>query len=209
MKLKYLESLFYSHGIFCATHPFAVINASIFLIIILSYPAVRLLDHYVSPISQLDINFSGMKQIQTTLPTDIELKLKFWRPFSNIEQQIIADQVQTETYLRAEQILIEGYSNPTNFPTGVLDKQLLLQVFNFQKEIENFLASLDNEKSDSEKKNYYTIKDLCVKIEKNCLVYSPFNFWNSNEQLFSQDENILSTISKESHEDIPIPLISS
>jgi len=72
---------------------------------------------------------------------------------------------------------------------GVLNKELLLSLFEFQDAVSSFTAAEDGGKS-------YSLEDVCFKVRGSCLVNSPLEFWQSDKTRFLADQDLSRTVSQ-------------
>ncbi|KAI9349088.1 sterol-sensing domain of SREBP cleavage-activation-domain-containing protein [Obelidium mucronatum] len=201
-----IESLFYHHGVLCASYPLHVLTLSIVAIVVLSWPVV-------------------LSVAKTSLSSPNYEPIQFWdspSKRSGFQESRFVERFGSTPHLRLEQIVFNASSKYlTSFGiSGVLEKDVLLEALDLQTRIEassiNYHPSVglytDSASNPIHDSITLSIKDICFLASNGkCLVHSPLEFWKSNSQALRSDPDILRTLSNSSalsSFQTPIPLHS-
>ncbi|XP_043261017.1 sterol regulatory element-binding protein cleavage-activating protein [Colletes gigas] len=165
-----VAGLYYGHGLFCSSHPIAVISLAISIILLCCYPLVNLPMPGNAP--RTIINHTVV-------------------PENNTENSVFYVQ---QVVLRAgvipwmeELTLMDAFRGP------------LYEIFNLLEIIQNYqhpgtLKTLDQVCLHIEAVKKRNGKKPEVLPEYNCLVLSPANLWQRSIELYAQDTNLINTI---------------
>lgn len=177
-----ISSIFYTHGLFCASHPVAIILFVILIFLILCYPLTTLpLPGNPPLIHETQLGALSAKVDNSDSPRWFQGDAVFY------VQQIIVKAIVSPWQPK---ILIE-----TDAFRGPLST-----AFDVMETINNFVIRNGSET--------LSLNDVCYRVSEpisreklrhlvpsyNCLVVSPVNFWNNNRQTFNDDDQIIKTI---------------
>ncbi|XP_015430485.1 PREDICTED: sterol regulatory element-binding protein cleavage-activating protein [Dufourea novaeangliae] len=164
-----VAGLYYAHGLFCSSHPIAVISLAISVMLLCCYPLVNLPMPGNAP--RTIINHTVV-------------------PENNTENLFYVQQVVLRVGVipwAEELTLMDAFRGP------------LYEVFNLLEIIQNYqhpetLKTLGQVCLHIEAVKKRNGKKPEVLPEYNCLVLSPANLWQRSIELYSQDTNLINTI---------------
>ncbi|XP_076236809.1 SREBP cleavage activating protein isoform X2 [Calliopsis andreniformis] len=165
-----VAGLYYAHGLFCSSHPVAVISLAISVILLCCYPLVNLPMPGNAPRTIIN---------QTVVPENNTDNSVFY-----VQQVALRVGVIPWT---EELTLMDAFRGP------------LYEVFNLLEIIQNYqhpetLKTLGQVCLHIEAVKKRNSKKPEVLPEYNCLVLSPANLWQRSIELYAQDTNLINTI---------------
>ncbi|XP_006568073.1 sterol regulatory element-binding protein cleavage-activating protein isoform X2 [Apis mellifera] len=165
-----VAGLYYAHGLFCSSHPIAVISLAVSIILLCCYPLVNLPMPGNTPRTIIN---------HTIVPENNTENSVFY-----VQQVILRVGVVPWT---EELTLMDAFRGP------------LYEVFNLLEIIQNYqhpktLKTLDQVCLHIEAVKKRNGKKSEVLPEYNCLVLSPANLWQRSIELYAQDTNLINTI---------------
>ncbi|XP_041365861.1 sterol regulatory element-binding protein cleavage-activating protein-like isoform X2 [Gigantopelta aegis] len=190
-----IAQIYYTHGLFCSSHPIAIIVGVICIIGLICYPLTNLpLPGNVPLHFEVPVNEYKNDPVSTTTTKikhvkEDDTKKPRWLVGESVGfvQQIV---VKATVSPWKPEILI-----PTDAFRGPLGK-----VYEILEHIENFKYSDGDQE--------YAVSDLCLRVsetlswhkvkhflpEYSCLILSPANIWQKDPNKFSTDAEIIKTI---------------
>ncbi|XP_054005526.1 sterol regulatory element-binding protein cleavage-activating protein [Hylaeus anthracinus] len=165
-----VAGLYYGHGLFCSSHPFAVISLAISIILLCCYPLVNLPMPGNAPRTVIN---------HTVVPENNTENSAFY-----VQQVVLRTAVVPWT---EDLTLMDAFRGP------------LYEVFNLLEIIQNYqhpetLKTLDQVCLHIEAIKKRNGKKQEILPEYNCLVLSPANLWQRSIELYTQDTNLINTI---------------
>ncbi|XP_046420988.1 sterol regulatory element-binding protein cleavage-activating protein isoform X1 [Neodiprion fabricii] len=165
-----VAGLYYAHGLFCSSHPVAVISLAISVVLLCCYPLVNLPMPGNAPrtiINQTEVPVNGSET-----------------PALYVQQVTLRVGVVPWT---EDLSLTDAFRGP------------LYEIFNLLEIIRNYqdpetLKTLGQVCLHVEAVKRRNAKKPDVLPEYNCLVLSPANLWQQSLELFNQDTNLINTI---------------
>uniref|UniRef100_A0A1B6CPD3 Sterol regulatory element-binding protein cleavage-activating protein n=1 Tax=Clastoptera arizonana TaxID=38151 RepID=A0A1B6CPD3_9HEMI len=172
-----VAQLYYTHGLFCATHPVTVIFLAFSLVLLCCYPLLSF------PLP------GNVPQYFSTL--QIENSSKFLEKPRWLQSSSPACYVQ--------QIVMKAAVSPWTDDLYLTDaiRAPLAEVFKLLEVIQNY----------QQPNSSVVLSDLCIHVETtnskggkeilpeyNCLLLSPANLWQQDEHRYNNDANLISTI---------------
>ncbi|OXU21849.1 hypothetical protein TSAR_009631 [Trichomalopsis sarcophagae] len=165
-----VAGLYYAHGLFCSSHPFAVISLAISIALLCCYPLVNLPMPGVVPRVVVNNSMGPINGSES--------------PALYVQQVVL----RTAVMPWAEDLsLSDAFRGP------------LFEIFNLLEIIQNY-QDTESSKSlgqiclhiEAVKKR--NVKKPEVLPEYNCLILSPANLWQRSIEAFNQDTNLIGTI---------------
>ncbi|KAK9297624.1 hypothetical protein QLX08_008761 [Tetragonisca angustula] len=165
-----VAGLYYAHGLFCSSHPIAIISLAISIVLLCCYPLVNLPMPGNAPRTIIN---------HTIVPENNTENSVFY-----VQQVVLRVGVIPWT---EELTLMDAFRGP------------LYEVFNLLEIIQNYqhpetLKTLGQVCLHVEAVKKRSGKKSEVLPEYNCLVLSPANLWQRSIELYAQDTNLISTI---------------
>ncbi|XP_048754317.2 sterol regulatory element-binding protein cleavage-activating protein-like [Ostrea edulis] len=205
---EYVTRIFYTHGLFCASHPYSILSVVICIMLTSFYPLVNMplpgnvpLQHR-EPLVSYRVPSEDSPKTPTPQtgrhPTDL-LKPPWYLgvPVGYIQQIIVKATVSPwkQEYMIPE----DAFRSP------------LLRVFEILEELEKFKFR-DGSKE-------YALSDVCLRVgevlpkikfkeflpEYSCLTLSPANFWFGRKDIYLGDGEILKTLFKRHGQPLETP----
>lgn len=171
--------LYYSHGLFCSSHPVPVIVFAISVVLLCCYPLLNLPMPGNVP-QQLfgNLSIQGKNGTDNALPQWL-----VGPPMVYIQQVIVKTAVCPWT---KDMLLTDAFRAPLSEVFKLLEVIHNYQHENSSKTLSHLCLHVEAVKTKSDKKLQLP--------EYNCLVLSPANLWQQNPELYHEDPNLLSTI---------------
>ncbi|XP_043921953.1 sterol regulatory element-binding protein cleavage-activating protein isoform X2 [Protopterus annectens] len=185
-----ISSVFYKHGLLCATYPIPIILFTFFCILACCFPLLK-----------LPLPGTGPEEYSTTL-RDYSL------PSSEPSPQHADQNERPEWYVGQpvayiQQVFVKSIVFPWDKTLFAVDafRSPLSRVFQLVEEVRNHVV-----KESSGAKN---LEDICLQVtdllpglkklrgllpEHGCLLLSPGNFWQNDPERFNSDPDIIKTI---------------
>ncbi|KAJ3079674.1 hypothetical protein HDU99_010361, partial [Rhizoclosmatium hyalinum] len=206
-----VSSLFYHHGVLCASYPYHILVVTVFAIVGMSWPAV-------APFVASAFN-----------PPDPFAPIQFWDSPAQrtpLLQSRFLERFGTAPHLRLEQIVfnasVSREREAASGSAGVLNKKVLLEALDLQSRIESstvlyhpteglYTPSSYASKDSSDSSVSISVHDICFLVSEKCLIHTPLDYWNSDINSLASDNDILHTLSNTSIKSslgAPIPMQS-
>ncbi|XP_001367010.1 sterol regulatory element-binding protein cleavage-activating protein isoform X2 [Monodelphis domestica] len=185
-----ISRAFYSHGLFCASYPIPIILFTGFCILACCYPLLKL-------------PLPGTGPVEYTTPVK-----DYSPPLSDPDRQQKDRSEQPDWYVGApvayiQQIFVKSTVSPwhKNLLTVDVFRSPLSRVFQLVEEIRNHVLR-DSSGTKSLEEVCLQVTDLLPGLKKlrnllpehGCLLLSPGNFWQNDQERFSADPDIIRTI---------------
>ncbi|ESO96220.1 hypothetical protein LOTGIDRAFT_239368 [Lottia gigantea] len=187
-----ISQIYYTHGLFCASHPYSIITGVIITVMIICYPLANR-PHpgnapvkYTTPLS----GYTVPPRVQPLVKSsERHLSYPRWyvgKPEGYIQQIVVKATVSP--WKPSKLTLTDSIRAPVSLVFQILDA-----VNNFQTEVRGEELS---------------VADICLRVsevvtkgkvkgmlpEYSCLILSPANLWQNQENRFTNDGDILKTI---------------
>ncbi|KAJ9574024.1 hypothetical protein L9F63_008550, partial [Diploptera punctata] len=170
--------VYYTHGLFCSSHPIPVISFAIATVLLCCYPLLNLPLPGNVP-QQLSGNLSQLHKNRTSA----EPHWFTGAPMCYVQQIVMRTMVAPWT---DDLVLTDAFRAPLAEVFKLLEAVQNYQHENSSKSLSHVCLHVESAKMKSDKK--------MALPEYNCLTLSPANLWQQNHNKFQEDSNLLGTV---------------
>lgn len=188
-----IAQIYYTHGLFCASHPFATIISVIFVVFVTCYPLSNLPLPGNTPIEHRTPKLGFTQGVHShAAPPDgaVDEKKPRWfvgEPVAYVQQVVVKSAVSPWSQ---NLIASDAFRGP------------LASVFKVIQELESF-KYVEGNKEQSLDDHCYRISEPIkaphlreLLSEYSCFIISPANFWKRDIDRFNNDPNLMKTVYK-------------
>ncbi|KAK3101013.1 hypothetical protein FSP39_000257 [Pinctada imbricata] len=193
-----VKQVYYTYGLFCASHPFSILTGMICFILITFYP----LTHLPLP---------GTVPLEYSAPVkDFSIPQKVAAPVTG-RRKVQLEETESPRWFQGQPV---GYIQQIVVMTTVSPwkSQYMLPSDAFRLPLYKVFEILDEvEKIQiKEGEREYSVSDICLRVSEvvldreakslfpqySCLIMSPANFWKNDKKAYTDDGEILRTVFK-------------
>lgn len=207
---EFVTRVFYTHGLFCASHPYSILTAVICIMLMSFYPLMNM---------PLPGNVPSQHQERLTdyrVPSEESQEAPLPQAGKNRHP---SDLLKPPWYLGVpvgyiQQIIVKATVSPWKQEYMVPDdafRSPLLRVFEILEELEKFKFK--------DGATEYSLSDICLRVGEvlpqikfkeflpkySCLTLSPANFWFGKKEMYLGDGEILKTLFKRHGQTLETP----
>ncbi|KAL3831431.1 hypothetical protein ACJMK2_023182 [Sinanodonta woodiana] len=202
-----VAQIYYTHGLFCASHPIPILFIVCSTILLLCYPLVNL-------------PLPGNKPLEHPSPIKEFLTSNSDPILSNIpKEEPEGENKYTPRWLKGpavafiQQVVVKATVSPWDPGKMVSMDALQVPLSKMFEIMEQMTSFRYHNRSGS-----YGLTDLCLRVmekvknkhldllpQYSCLTLSPANLWHGNKQKFLQDKEILKTVHKRYSQALEVP----
>ncbi|CAG5116411.1 unnamed protein product, partial [Candidula unifasciata] len=187
-----VSQIYYTYGLFCASHPFVTIISVIVTVLITCYPLTNVPLPGNTPIEHRTLRLGyavpDWSHAATDGPTDDQKRPRWFvgEPVAYVQQIVLKSAVSP--WHPQHMVVSDAFRAP------------LLSVFKIIQELDSFKMTVEGKEM--------SLADICYRVSEpvnahhlqqllpnySCFIVSPANFWQQDVSKFSKDPEIINTI---------------